>query len=432
MKKSLLLLTTLFVVQGLLFAGGQQEAKKPSGPITLTVWDFKYGEVASTGPVMKEMDDLFMEQNPDIIIEHVGQPSGDAYYNLLRTTAASNNGPDIFMTHGGSNSWEFNEIQIKLDDYIKPWRDQISEASWQFAATKNDFSNGIRQVPLTSQGIGFYYNKELFKKAGLDPNIPPTEWKDFKNACIALKAAGITPLVMPNTPSIATQWAERILSGNFYNSDEVVGFADGSIKFTDPGMKVVASSLKEIMDNWIGKEDKSLNIWKEGIPIFKNGKAAMTLGLLSDIACWKDLSEAIGNDNLGYFPNINLPGNKYNNSQAFQPVGLGYSVATWSKHVEAAVKYLEFYSAGDGAKIFTEKLGALVPNVNLDLSTTGYTVFTEIQKSLKNVHLDYNAIISQAVPDIAQYMVLYYNLDEISIDEYLAKGQKAIAENYLD
>jgi len=422
----------LILISTSLFAGGQQEAESTDS-VTLTVWDFKYGEVETTGPVMKEIDELFMKQNPGITIEHVAQPSAEAYYNLIRTAAASGRGPDLFMTHGGASSWEFAEVQVKLDDYIAPWRSQISEASWQFAATDGDPAKGIRQVPLTSQGFGIYYNKELFRKAGLDPENPPGEWDEFKDACTALKEAGIVPIMMPNTPSIATEWTQRILSLNFYNGEESNGFADGTVKFTDPEMKVVVSSLKEIMDSdWIGEADKSLHMFKEGMPTFKDGGSAMIVGLLSDIVCWKDYSDALGKDNVGYFPNINLPGNKYDDVQLFQPVGIGYSVASWSENVEAAVKYMEFYSAGEGAVIFASKLGALVPNKTLDLSSAGYGAFSDVQAALQNVSTDYGTVVSKAGSDHGKYMELFYNIDEITIEEYLANLQKSVVENYME
>jgi len=428
----------MFVLLGLLllcapaFTGGQQEAEV-NETVTLTVWDFKYGEVETTGPVMKEIDELFMDQNPGIIINHVAQPSAEAYYNLIRTAAASGRGPDLFMTHGGSSSWEFEEVQVKLDELVTSWRDQISEASWQFAATDGDLSKGIRQVPLTSQGFGIYYNKELFAKAGLDPDNPPREWDDFKSACTALKDAGIVPIMMPNTPTIATEWTQRFLSLNFYDNDDIKGFVDGTAQFTDPEMKIVAQSLKEIMDSdWIGEADKSLHMFKEGMPTFKEGGAAMIVGLLSDIVCWKDYSDALGKDNVGYFPNINLPENKYDDVQLFQPVGIGYSIASWSENVDAAAKYLEFYSAGDGAFIFASKLGALVPNVNLDLSSSGYGAFSDVQAALSNVSSDYATIVGKAGSDHGKYMELFYNIDEINIDEYLANLQKSVIENYME
>ncbi len=50
-------------------------------------------------------------------------------------------------------------------------------------------------------GVGWYlsgnsiaYRKDLFKKAGLNPDGDYTKWADFLAACEKLKAAGITPI----------------------------------------------------------------------------------------------------------------------------------------------------------------------------------------------------------------------------------------------
>lgn len=40
----------------------------------------------------------------------------------------------------------------------------------------------------------YLYNKQHYKKAGLDPEKPPETWDEFLNACKKLKAAGYTPL----------------------------------------------------------------------------------------------------------------------------------------------------------------------------------------------------------------------------------------------
>jgi ABC-type glycerol-3-phosphate transport system substrate-binding protein len=54
-----------------LFAAGRNQ--REDEPIILTVWDFKYGE-AVTGRAFREIDELFMRENPGITINHVAQP----------------------------------------------------------------------------------------------------------------------------------------------------------------------------------------------------------------------------------------------------------------------------------------------------------------------------------------------------------------------
>src|SRR5580698_1597910 len=49
-------------------------------------------------------------------------------------------------------------------------------------------------VPFDTGLVGFYYNKDLFKKAGVDAEAIKT-WDDFLDAVKKLKAAGITPII---------------------------------------------------------------------------------------------------------------------------------------------------------------------------------------------------------------------------------------------
>jgi sn-glycerol 3-phosphate transport system substrate-binding protein len=46
--------------------------------------------------------------------------------------------------------------------------------------------------PLNSSTTVFNYNKDLFKKAGLDPNKPPATWPEVVSAAAKLKAAGVS------------------------------------------------------------------------------------------------------------------------------------------------------------------------------------------------------------------------------------------------
>lgn len=49
-------------------------------------------------------------------------------------------------------------------------------------------------VPLGSSFLTTWYNQELFKEAGISE--VPMNWEEFIACCDALKAKGITPIVM--------------------------------------------------------------------------------------------------------------------------------------------------------------------------------------------------------------------------------------------
>ncbi|GAB3664241.1 extracellular solute-binding protein [Streptomyces sparsus] len=59
-------------------------------------------------------------------------------------------------------------------------------------------------LPFVSSTRVFFYNKSLFRAAGLDPDEPPVSWAQLKEAATALKAAGVkTPYGLPLGPEEA-------------------------------------------------------------------------------------------------------------------------------------------------------------------------------------------------------------------------------------
>jgi ABC-type glycerol-3-phosphate transport system substrate-binding protein len=74
------------------------------------------------------------------------------------------------------------------------WRRRI----WlRFRPVKGTRWNGKTWIyPFELRMFPIVYNKELFTKAGLDPDHPPTTWPDFLAALEKLKASGTTPIVL--------------------------------------------------------------------------------------------------------------------------------------------------------------------------------------------------------------------------------------------
>ncbi len=70
------------------------------------------------------------------------------------------------------------EYQFKRDDYVPE--------VWDIAS----FNGNQYGIPLDNPMLGVYYNKDLFRASGLDPENPPKNMDDFLEACEAVKAAG--------------------------------------------------------------------------------------------------------------------------------------------------------------------------------------------------------------------------------------------------
>lgn len=364
------------------YAEGKKDAA-PKGPVTLTVWDFKYGD-PRTGAVMKKMDDEFMAANPGIVVKHVAQPE-ENYYQLLGTAVAARKGPDIALFHVGAKHQDF-------DDYLADAGKLSAAAKGSFTAAsvaKSSDKTGKKWeiYPMTMQGMGIYYNKAAFRKAGLDPEKAPKTGAEFLAACEKLKAAGIVPITAGQT--FTADFLLRCFVANVFG-DKVNKIGTPEASFTDPGFIAAATFVKTLVDKgYVEKEGKDRPYFMEAIDTFASGKGAFFVGLLSDVAHWKSFGDGFGKTEVGYFPSINLPEIKGKDFQVAQPAGIGYGIFTWSPAQDAAAKYLDFYAAGRGSEIFSAELGALSPNVKLDTAKLGYSALNEINKALAKTTDDY-------------------------------------------
>ncbi len=367
-----------------LFANGATDAKgEAKGPVTLTIWDFKYGD-PRTGAVMKKIDDAFMAANPDIVINHVAQPE-DNYYQLLGTAAAARKGPDIGLFHVGAKHQDFDDYLLDASKYSAASKGKFTEGS---VAKSSDKTGKKWEIyPMTMQGMGIYYNKAAFVKAGLDPNKAPKTGDEFLAACEKLQAAGITPITAGQTFTV--DFLLRCFVANVFG-DKVSQIGTSAVSFSDPGFVAAATYVKVLVDKgYIEPSGKDRPYFMEAIDAFAAGKGGFFVGLLSDVAHWKSFGDGIGKADVGYFPTINLPEIKNKDIQASQPAGIGYGIFTWSPAQEAAAKYLDFVAAGPGSEIFSAELGALSPNKALDAAKLGYSALTDITSYLGKTADDY-------------------------------------------
>lgn len=395
---------------------------------TITVWDFKYGEVTGAQVPMKQIDALFEKANPGVKVNHVSQPLEPQYYQIIQSAAAANSGPDVAMFHPGARVNGFADIIVDLDPYIKDVKGQFTQASIEMCSLDQKIGGPVKVLPMTMQGFGIYYNKEYFKKAGLDPEKAPKTAKEFLAACEKLKAAGIVPITSGQTYTV--NFFLRTAVANAYGP-KVAGLADGSQKFSDPAFKEAVLFLKNLIDKgYVEKDGFSRPYFMDGIDKFAAGGGAMFVGLLSDVGNWKVFSDKLGAKNVGYFPAVNLPGGKYKDQQVAQGAGIGYGVMKWSKNQKLAAAYVKFATTGEGAKIYAAATGALSPNTAAAGSDAGYPVLKDIQGYLKSgIAKDYPPLFYNGYEDESNRLCdQYFVTGGLTIDQFLAEYQKLVTK----
>ncbi|MEU1397651.1 ABC transporter substrate-binding protein [Micromonospora zamorensis] len=162
--------------------------KEYTGPkVDLKLWN---GFTGGDGEIFKTLVNQFNTEHKNIAVS-VATYQWEDYYNKLPGAASSGNGPDIAVMHMDQlATFAARGVITELDDVAK----NLELAEGDFAPTvwKGGLYNNKRYgIPLDMHPLGFYYNKSVMQKAGLDPNKPPTTKDDYVAALTELKKAGI-------------------------------------------------------------------------------------------------------------------------------------------------------------------------------------------------------------------------------------------------
>jgi len=192
MKRILKLFALFFVVIVLAFpafAGGEKkeasvkEAKAPSGEqeIKLVFSNWASAEKA-TRDTVNSVIKAFIKLYPNVEIENLAIP-----FNMVReqliTMAAGGNAPDVMQLNG---NWPFElgsmGALMDLNKVAKP--DYLAD-NWKGGLEVGTYKGKLFAVPYAITPHGFWYNKDLMRKAGIS-SVPKT-MDELMNACEKIK-----------------------------------------------------------------------------------------------------------------------------------------------------------------------------------------------------------------------------------------------------
>jgi len=158
------------------------ESNKADKPLEITYWN---GFTGPDGPVLEELVKKFNETNGKIVIKMDIMP-WDSLRQKLASTLAVGQGPDIIAFHTENiGTYAKPGMVAELDDLYGP--DGIDINVIPKALAENLQYNGrFYGAPMNFATLMLYYNKDLFKDAGLDPEKPPKNWDELKDYAIKL------------------------------------------------------------------------------------------------------------------------------------------------------------------------------------------------------------------------------------------------------
>lgn len=115
--------------------------------------------------------------------------NGSDHENIMKTRMASQDMPDMWVTHGWS-TLRYNDFCEDLSG--EEWISRVDDA---VKAVITDKDGKVCTAPLTQWVYGVIYNADVLEENNIDPYAIKT-WDDMKEACEKLEDNGITPLLL--------------------------------------------------------------------------------------------------------------------------------------------------------------------------------------------------------------------------------------------
>ena len=210
----------------------------------------------------------------------------DAYSEKIKGAAQTQTLPDVFGVLADKriiSSFIKAGHVLNLDPYMDMDNGRWKKVFYAKALNVNRFmlgnefevAPGIYAAPLDVMNIQMIYNKDLFKKAGLDPENPPRNWAEFLDAGNKLHAAGIQGMVS----GWGEIWMIDCLASNYaYNIMGEKKFIDtikGKVSYADQDWIDVFTVFKDMRDNNLFANGIVTMVNKHAEQMFANQRAAL-------------------------------------------------------------------------------------------------------------------------------------------------------------
>ncbi len=190
-------------------------------PIELTFWNYWDGK---NGEVIQSLVDQYNQEHPEVVIENVFVGWGDLLPKL-QAAAAGGDLPDIAaadlvwmpkLTRSGS--------LVPLDDYIGAAGLDLTDFYPELLEVGR-YEESVFSLPVSTNNLELFYNKELFAAAGLDPDKPPTTWEELRAMAAQCtdQSTGVYGMELFTEPGEGLTWQLQVYlwqaGGDFLNED---------------------------------------------------------------------------------------------------------------------------------------------------------------------------------------------------------------------
>ncbi len=330
---------------------------------SLTVWlSGTYAGATPGSTYRKWLDGIkarYEKAYPGSTVKFVLTPINNAQFTAQIAAAfASKKVPDAMLVYSGGYTTPYMLSSLeKLNDRVaKTPGFYASQTAWDLSCLNLDCKEGkgdIYAVPNDQGTYGLYYNKALFRKAGIA--APPKTYKELLAQCKVFKSKGILPLAYGDRDGYSTDNWVTYDYASYMAPDDISKVNDGKMKYSDPKLVKPLTELVKFKQQGCVNADASTHENNDANTYFTSGKAAMVQMFPFVI---KDFEKALGKD-LGL---TRLPQSGPNPGRTAANSFHNWVIPKNAKNKDGAWEFIKLAVDNQGGSQLATTVGALPTN----------------------------------------------------------------------
>lgn len=244
---------------------------------TVELWHFWGSPVRHNA--LRRVISLCQQELPNITVNDTIVPFGDIWTANLAAVAAGTGMADVIISDRRTLPREAADgVYLPLQEWAD--RDNVSrEQFYNWAWDQGIYEGQIYGIPHETDVTVLFYNKTLFKEAGLDPNRPPVTWAEVERYADKLDKIG--PDGKLERVAFFPLWSRGVDVWQYTNDADMIR-QDGTPDINNPRMVQTVEWIKTWVDRYGG--------W-DRLQEFRNrfGSAPNDLFMSSSLAMFVDI-----------------------------------------------------------------------------------------------------------------------------------------------
>lgn len=303
-------------------------AKSAKEPVTIEFWN---GWTGPDADMLKKLVKQYNEKNTDNVTVKMDIMEFSSLTEKLAAALASNTNPQLHLGFA-QGEYTIEQQYIPIDGVFE--KTNLKKTDFDQDILKNCYYNGhLYGLPFQITSEYLFWNKDLFKKAGLDPDKAPATWEDLLQYSKKIDALG-----------------DNIIGGGFSFNDgiaigsiiqdyggNVVGADGASYKsvLTDPQYLTANKQAIDLVQRFTHQNKKNISTTKTESSFLAGRCGMMVAGSWELAGCKKN--------KLNYGISL-MPSGPKGGFQTAWPVSMCVMKNTTGRKLEACYSFLNYWN----------------------------------------------------------------------------------------